>query len=292
MTRYSKDDRKTFVENREKELLQNIQAGVAAIRTSDDWQNWLKVSALFWRYSFYNQMLIWCQRPDATHVAGFRKWKELGRTVKKGEKALWILAPMKKVVATDKENGEKVYGIRGFRGVSVFDKSQTEGKALPESNFSITAQGEAPAQLILLTRVAEHFGFSVEVTDTGGANGYVNTSKEIKLRQGNGTLAQAKTLIHEIAHGILGHPGNGAITREMKELQAETTAYVVSQALGLETEKESFNYLTAWSADDKDFAARLQEAANVAMGAAKKILEAIEALEGQAQGEDEIQEAA
>src|SRR5665213_3603650 len=110
MTRYSKDDRKTFVENREKELLQNIQAGVAAIRSSDDWQNWLKVSALFWRYSFYNQMLIWCQRPDATHVAGFRKWKELGRTVKKGEKALWILSSMKKVAATEKESGEKVYG--------------------------------------------------------------------------------------------------------------------------------------------------------------------------------------
>src|SRR3954470_16195765 len=77
-----------------RELHEKAEQRIAELLGSPDWSAWLKWSAAFWQYSFTNQVLIYCQCPDATHVAGFHKWIELGRHVRKGEKAIRIFAPI------------------------------------------------------------------------------------------------------------------------------------------------------------------------------------------------------
>ena len=100
-----------------------LTAAVESIVTGDDWQKMLKTAAKFHRYSFNNQLMIMLQRPDATHVAGFNKWRELGRTVRKGEKGLAIFAPCAyKTKVEDDQGNEKTFKqLRGFRVVHVFD---------------------------------------------------------------------------------------------------------------------------------------------------------------------------
>ena len=284
----SKEERRTFVESREKELIQSIKIAVSSIRSSAAWTDYLTIMSRFWTYSFRNQLLIALQCPGASRVAGFNKWRDLGRTVKKGEKAAWILAPMTKVVGEDSLTGDKVHAVRGFRTVGVFDISQTEGKELESEQFRIVAKGDAPEQVALLTRLAVSMGFKVEFGETGALNGWVNSDRQIMIKASNPSMAQAKTLIHELAHGLLGHPGRKDLSREVMELQAETTAFVVSQALGLETAQENFNYLAHWTAQEKDFAAQLESAATVAMATAKILLEQIEKQEIR----DQAQEAA
>ena len=89
----------------------------------------LRTAAKFHRYSFQNQLLIFLQRPDATMVAGFNRWKSLGRFVKKGEKGIAVFAPCKYKTKIEPEDGDEksAQQVRGFRVVHVFDISQTEG---------------------------------------------------------------------------------------------------------------------------------------------------------------------
>jgi hypothetical protein len=111
-----------------------LQDAVAEIASGDDWKRMLKVASKFHRYSFNNHLMIFLQRPDAMVVAGFNRWKSLGRFVKKGEKGIAIFAPCryKTKVETDAGEEQTVQQIRGFRVVHVFDISQTEGDDLPD----------------------------------------------------------------------------------------------------------------------------------------------------------------
>ena len=106
-----------------------LQDAIAEIVSGDDWKRFLKVASKFHRYSFNNHLMIFLQRPDATVVAGFNRWKSLGRFVKKGEKGIVIFAPCryKRKIATDDGEEKTQEQIRGFRVVHVFDISQTEG---------------------------------------------------------------------------------------------------------------------------------------------------------------------
>lgn len=124
-----------------------LQEAVECIVTGEDWQRMLRTAAKFHRYSFHNQLLIFLQRPDASLVAGFHKWKSMGRFVKKGEKGIAIFASCKyrtKVESDDDE--ETVQEIRGFRVVYVFDVSQTEGEEIAdlEGVRSKLLSGDAP----------------------------------------------------------------------------------------------------------------------------------------------------
>ena len=100
-----------------------LQDAVAEIVSGDDWKRMLKVASNFHRYSFNNHLMIFCQRPDATLVAGFQKWKSMNRCVKKGEKGIAIFAPCayKTKVEDDKGNERTFKQLRGFRIVHVFD---------------------------------------------------------------------------------------------------------------------------------------------------------------------------
>src|ERR1051326_3181555 len=107
------------------ELLAKLHSGIETLVSGDDWKRALQVQARFHKYSFYNSLLIALQRPDATYVGGMKTvWNKLGRYVRKGEKAIWILAPMTKKVINE-ETGEARYVSSGFfKSVPVFDIAQ------------------------------------------------------------------------------------------------------------------------------------------------------------------------
>ena len=103
-------------------LLQQLETGVQAIQTSEDFKRYLRTAARFHTYSPNNVLLILSQRPNATHVAGYKTWQSLGRQVKKGEKAIYIFAPRPYRITVEDETGEEQTreGLT-FRSVPVFD---------------------------------------------------------------------------------------------------------------------------------------------------------------------------
>ncbi|MCL6453719.1 MAG: ssDNA-binding domain-containing protein [Alicyclobacillus sp.] len=114
-------------------LVDKLEQGVLAVYSGDKWREVLEVQSRFHNYSFSNVMLILMQCPHASHVAGFNTWKQLGRHVVRGEKAIQILAPMicKKVEINEDGAEVEKSSLYGFRVVNVFDVSQTAGKELP-----------------------------------------------------------------------------------------------------------------------------------------------------------------
>jgi len=255
-------------------LVEEVKAGVAQIQGSEDWKRWLESCSKFWKYSFHNQMLIAIQKPSASLVAGFHTWKEMGRWVKKGEHGIRILAPvMVKVKDENEPETEVVRAIR-FRAVSVFDLAQTEGKDMPEVSKPLS--GEAPEDMLdKVQAYIESQGYTVRLGETpSGVYGYVNISKEIVLKEGEGTAQTLDTLCHEVSHALLGHLEDKGLSRDEKELEAETAAWVVCRNLGLETRDSSFGYLAAW-ARGKERDTKLEKAAQRACEVAKKILEGV-----------------
>ena len=210
-------------------------------KKSDFFKEYLNIMSRFWDYSPYNQLLIYLQLPDASRVAGFHKWKQLGRNVMKGSKAIRILAPAKsKKIKEDKEEETIIY----FRPVSVFDISQTEGKPLPD--IDIEAGGQTKDILENLLQFCQEQNFKVNFEELReDLHGYTsNNSIAINKNKSNNT--QINTLLHEIAHALL-HK-NSTISKEQKEIQAEAVAYVAARHFQIET--KSFNYLALYNADE------------------------------------------
>jgi antirestriction protein ArdC len=227
-------------------LLEKLKQGVEAVRNGEDWKAFLNMGSKFYNYSFGNMMLILWQKPDAARVAGFNAWKKLGRTVKKGEKALQILAPRLRKTK-DEETGEEGMALAGFLGVPVFDVSQTEGAELPTVAHRL--RGEGPEGLYSsLLAFAMSQGYSVVRQDEGSEKGgYILPSKEIVLNSRFEPLHNVKTLVHELGHGILGHPWERSLPREVREFQAESVAWIVCRELGVETDCYSFGYIAVWT---------------------------------------------
>lgn len=237
-----------MTEQRSAVLVEQLREGVSELRSSERWAAYLSAQAKFHNYSFGNVMLIAHQNAEATQVAGFHRWLELGRHVVKGEKAIWILAPM---VAKDKETGDAV--VRGFKAVAVFDVAQTDGAELPEANSLLA--GEDPAGVFAaLSAYARSLGFEVvvDMRRTDGANGFCDHAERlIWVREDRSPAQQVKTLAHEIAHAIL-HQDRGALARDVVELEAESVAYVVCAALGIASDDYSFGYIAEWAGDQVD----------------------------------------
>ena len=107
------------------------------------------MTAKFHRYSANNCLLILMQRPEATRVAGYRAWQQLGRQVRKGEKGIKILAPIRRKVAEDEETGEavRVAKLVGFKTATVFNVSQTDGEELPEASCPEDLDPEEGAEI-------------------------------------------------------------------------------------------------------------------------------------------------
>lgn len=268
------------------DLIAQLDAGIGALTSSDDWRGWLDAQAKFHRYSFGNVWLILHQRPDATRVASFNKWKELGRSVNKGERALWILAPMTvKIRERDDSTGEDRESMRvvGFKSVPVFDIGQTSGAELPAPIHQLTGACDAD-RISAMVRCAREFGFAVEfgAVDLGSANGVCShAAKSIRVAANLEPAQEAKTLAHEIAHAIL-HGPTFEGGREVAEIEAESTAYVVGQILGIDSAEYTFGYVAHWAGADPEKAraqvrksgariAKTAEAISATLGAARDL---------------------
>ena len=131
--------------NSRPELLAQLTEGVATLTTSDEWQRFLDFQSRFHRYSFGNVLLIAAQCHEATQVAGFHAWRKMARFVRKGEKAIFILAPMVYKNA-DANDGDDERVLRGFKWVPVFDVAQTDGEELPSICNRLV--GDDPAGLL------------------------------------------------------------------------------------------------------------------------------------------------
>lgn len=237
-----------------KQTLDKLEAGVMEFFTSDKYISYLQVMSKFHTYSANNQVLIAMQMPEATIVAGYNSWmRNFDRHVKKGEKSITILAPQKiKIkVDTDKtdEYGnviqEEKEGIK-FRPVSVFDVSQTEGKPLPQIISELTGDVSRYEQLLDAARQAAPYPIEIRAVE-GSAKGWCNfTQEKIVIKEGMSEAQTLKTAFHETAHARI-HAGDTDKSREQKEVEAESIAYVVCNHFGLDTSDYTFGYVATWA---------------------------------------------
>lgn len=255
-----------------KEITERLEQGVKDIFTSEMYTKYLLTMSKFHNYSFNNTLLIAMQRPDATLVAGYNAWKnKFNRYVKKGEKGIQIIAPApvkerEEREKIDKDTGLAVLNENGepeievverviprFRVTTVFDYAQTDGEPLPTLEVNeLTARvkdytllKEAIEQV---SPVPIRFG-EIE----GSAKGYYShMDKEICVRADMGESQTIKTMIHEVAHAML-HDSDQMKQRGeekdqlTKETEAESIAFTVCSALGIDTSDYSFPYVASWA---------------------------------------------
>ena len=205
---------------------------------SETLKQYLAMLGRFHRYSVGNSLLIWCQKPHATHVAGFQTWKRLGRSVKKGEKGIAILAPIvSKRIESAEEDKEKL--LYGFRTAYVFDVTQTDGKDLVE--FA-SVKGDPGAYLSRLRETIERSGIRLQFSENIGPALGLSRGGEILIKEGLQKAEEFSVLVHEFAHELLHHQGECG-TRTLRETEAEAVAYVVCHAVGLEPGTASSDYI-------------------------------------------------
>ncbi len=255
------------------ELITQLQEGIRNLTSSDSWRNYLDAQSLFHHYSFNNVILIASQCHGATQVAGFNAWRKLNRFVRKGEKAIWILAPLvhKNDMAEDSDS-DRV--IRGFKFVPVFDIAQTDGEEL--SSVCDRLDGDGPfGAYDTLVSVAGSIGFTVMPHEfDGSTNGDCShVHRRIRIDIRNTPAQQVKTLAHEIAHAIL---HERCEIRALAELEAESTAYVVCQARGLDTRDYSLGYVAAWAGGGEQAIAGVKASCDRIQKTAATILRAFE----------------
>ncbi len=230
------------------ELAAALEAG-----ESESLRAYLAGMARFHRYSLGNVFLIYRQCPRASHIAGFRAWQRLGRHVRRGEKAIRILAP---VVWRDPDDEDRKAHLVAFRTACVFDISQTEGK--PLAAFAAVA-GDPGVHLTRLKDFIADSGITLEYSDrTGGADG-MSMGGRIVLKAGLKPAEELSVLAHEAAHELL-HRNEKARAegRTVRETEAEAVAFVVCQAIGLDTNSAAADYIRVYRGDKEMLLASLE----------------------------------
>jgi hypothetical protein len=230
-----------------------LERAVAAIQDSDTFRAYLSAQARFHQYSFGNVLLILSQRPESTRVAGYRTWQSLDRHVKKGEKAIRIIAPAYyKRREIDDQTGKAVERrVTFFRSAAVFDYSQTEGKPLPEVPVPVLDSDAGVELYARLEDVARDEGLAVQRGhERFGAREqmmgfYEPQNRLIAVRAGISQLQTTKTLAHEVGHHFAQHTESGPAS----ETEAEGIAYVVLAHHGLDSGARSFPYVATWAQD-------------------------------------------
>lgn len=237
-----------------KQTLDKLEAGVMEFFTSEKYITYLQVMSKFHTYSANNQVLIAMQMPEATAVAGYNSWiRNFDRHVKRGEKSITILAPMKVKIKIDTDrrdaDGKIIQEEREtikFRPVSVFDVSQTEGKPLPQIISELAGNVSRYEQLLDAARQAAPYPIEIRAVE-GSAKGWCNfTQEKIIIKEGMSEAQTLKTAFHETAHARI-HAGDTDKSREQKEVEAESIAYVVCNHFGLDTSDYSFGYVATWA---------------------------------------------
>ena len=264
-----------WIESRDKradelhQITDKLEKGVKDVFQSDKYKQFLNVMAKFPRYSVNNTMLIMMQRPDAQLCQSFTGWKQMGRYVKKGEKGISILAPAPYKIEREQtkldEKGRPVFDadgepvkekvevtIRAFKVVKTFDLSQTDGKELPTIGPSeLVGNIEGYPKLLQALQEISPVPVSFELID-GDAKGFYHLEdKKIVVQDGMSEVQTIKTLLHEMAHQKLHDKDNVPeakdISRNGKEVEAESVAYVVCQHYGINTSDYSFSYVAGWT---------------------------------------------
>jgi antirestriction protein ArdC len=238
---------------RRREQLDRLRGATDALLTSEGWQRWLRTRSRFHRYSLRNTLLIAFQCPHATHVAGFRQWLELGRCVRKGEKAIRIFAPVRYRRADDEQSDDKEAELQlvGFRLAAVFDVSQTEPlpgvEPAPLDPPGQPVNGDSHARLIEpLEQHAASLGFNVHFEPLERQAGYCSSrERRIVIDSGLPANGRVSTLVHELAHahGV----DYESFSRAEAELIVESVACIVCGGLGLDTSNESVPYIAGWN---------------------------------------------
>jgi antirestriction protein ArdC len=230
--------------------LRSLEEGVDAIVGSEDFGRYLTVISHFHQYSFGNVTLIHMQRPEATRVAGFRKWQELGRQVRRGEQGIKILVPHRVKVQSEDESDEH-FVIRSFGVGTVFDITQSDGAPLPEPPVVREIRESSDAGAALFSHLARYLdaeGIPLVREDTLPANGYWEpSSRRITLGLHLEGDQATKTLAHETAHFVADH--QLGMPKEDVETIAESSAFVVLQHYGIDSSGYSFGYVARWAKD-------------------------------------------
>ena len=251
-------------------ILKSLETGVENIFTGDKYAQYLQTMSKFHRYSFNNTLLIAMQRPDATLVTGYRNWQTMGRQVKKGEKGITILAPApikrkREQEILDQNNKPLLDGngkpkteevevvIPRFKPTTVFDISQTDGE--PIETLAPEGLTEAVADYELFMKaITEISPVPIRFDEIEGeAKGYYHSvDKEIVIQKGMSDSQTIKTAIHETGHArihdkdLMAEQGIEK-DRLTKEVEAESVAYCVCSAFGVDTSEYSFPYIAGWS---------------------------------------------
>ena len=261
--------------DRLKEITDRLEQGILEVFESERYKEYLRIMSKFHHYSFNNTMLIALQKPDASLIAGFSAWKNShGRTVKKGEKGIRIIAPAPFKVRQEIEKldpktnmplvgadgkavtEEKEITIPAYKVVSVFDVSQTEGKEIPSIGVNeLTGDVSQYEDFFTALKKASPVPIALEHID-GSTHGYYHLAeKRIAIDDNMSELQTLKTAIHEIAHAKLHDIDLNAPKEEKenhpnqrtREVEAESVAYTVCQHYGLDTSDYSFGYVAGWS---------------------------------------------
>ena len=254
------------------EITSKLEKGVKDIFDGANYQQYLNFCAKLPRYSVNNQILIMMQKPDATMCQSFTNWKEVNRHVRKGEKGIRILAPapykmqkeQEKVDASGKtvldKDGEPVketveVTINAFKPVSTFDISQTEGEPIPTPGVDeLTGSVEGYETLLAAIKDVVPVPISFEQIESGAKGFYHLEENRIVVQEGMSEAQTVKTLLHEASHQALHSKeamdsAGEKKSKNQKETEAESVAYVVCQHYGIDTSDYSFPYVATWSAD-------------------------------------------
>jgi hypothetical protein len=278
----TKQDHNRSADDKVEQTLALLQGEVANLVSGDDWQNYLVFQSKFHNYSAGNVLLIrlfhaqayldsLVPEPEPSYVAGYRAWQALGRQVDKGQRSYPVLAPVKYSVreATSQEGRRRLAPneepgsnetlesrqvLRGFRIGHVFDISQTSGAQLPTQPLPQLLSGQAPPGLReTIETLITQAGFEIEwvegAKDIDGANGQTDyLAKTVSVRKDLDDCAQVKTLIHEAGHVYLhADSASFAMSRPQKEVEAESVAFVVAHAHGMDSGQYSFPYIASWA---------------------------------------------
>ena len=282
---------------------------VSALASGPQWRAWLDTAAKFHNYSFGNTLLIAAQKPEATQVAGYNLWQQLGRQVDKGQRGISIIAPVTRKVdaeqtdtgqteaapAAEHPSGERSTADLGesagsarhvvaFRPAYVWDVSQTSGDPLPDRPRPELLAGQAPEGLWeSLAAQCEAAGFTVDRRPIEGtANGYTDfKTHEVVVRADVEPAQAVKTLAHELGHVLMHDPASFAESetrtcRGAGEVEAESMAYLVAAEHGLDASGYTFAYVAGWAASTGDVDAAVRDSGTRVLKTAHLVLDRIE----------------
>ena len=281
------------------EITGKLESGIRELQSSEAYRHYLDVMGRFHHYSMSNCILIAMQNPEARLVAGYAAWEQkFGRHVKRGEKGIKIIAPApysvsKQRTKTDPLTGQILLDQNGkpqkemvdvmvpnFKVTTVFDVKQTEGKELPHLVHELKADVNNYQQI--MSAIRKISPVPIEFSDMPGstAKGYYDqVEKKIVIRDGMSGVQTIKTAAHELSHALLHDKDTGSqkdqmLDRRVKEVEAESVAYVVCQHFGIDTSDYSFAYVESWSRDQE--LSDLKASLNVIQKTAGKIIDGIE----------------